>query len=266
MSVTRKVPGYSWSDIEEQQKNDPNVAPIYRAVLKNKNLTPSEQRDMDVELKKLAIQFIRLKLKKGVLFRTILDPRDGEEICQLVVPEPLRYKVFESQHDHCGHFGERSTLERTRRSYYWPTMTKIVQSWIHECKRCTLAKDVFPKIRAPMTCTNVSAPLEVLAMDYTLLEESEGGYENVLVLTDMFNRFTVAVPTRNQTAHTTAKALIQHSCCPARLHSDQGRCFKAMSSKNCVKSMKLEKVAQLHITLRTMHDMLRTLTPEKKKN
>ena len=45
----------------------------------------------------------------------------------------------------------------------------------------------------PMTCSNVTAPIKVLAMDYILLEPSAGGYENVLMLTDMFSRFTIAV-------------------------------------------------------------------------
>lgn len=68
-------------------------------------------------------------------------------------------------------------------------------------------------------------PLEVLAMDFTQLEPATDGWKNVLALTDIFTKFTVAIPTRDQKALTLAMALprdfIHITVDPLRLKSSK---------------------------------------------
>lgn len=69
--------------------------------------------------------------------------------------------------------------------------------------------------------------MQLVCIDFLSLERSKGGYENILVITDHFSRYAQAIPTRNQTAQTTAKVVLEnffvHYGFPAVLHSRGGQ-------------------------------------------
>ena len=63
-------------------------------------------------------------------------------------------------------------------------------------------------------------------MDYLTLEPSKAGQSNILVITDYFTNYAMAIPTHNQTAKTTADAIYNNFMVnygiPTRIHTDQG--------------------------------------------
>jgi len=63
--------------------------------------------------------------------------------------------------------------------------------------------------RAPLISVTTTYPLELVCCDYLTLEPSRG-VGNILVVTDHYTQYALAIPTRNQTAKTTAEALYNH--------------------------------------------------------
>ena len=92
------------------------------------------------------------------------------------------------------------------------------------CERCAISKIPPPKLHTSMGHLSASEPLECIAIDLSMLEKAQG-FENVLVLTDVFSKWTIAVPTKDQTALTVARVLVNElffkfGVCE-RIHSDQ---------------------------------------------
>ncbi|XP_063850972.1 uncharacterized protein LOC135094643 [Scylla paramamosain] len=106
------------------------------------------------------------------------------------------------------------------------------------CKVCVMGKEEGVRAKTKLGTLEANRPWEVLAVDFTLLDPARDGKENVLVVTDVFSKFALAFPTKNQKASTVAKILVEEIFhrfgCPERVHSDQGTAMSGNSEKTSV--------------------------------
>ena len=177
--------------------------------------------------RRLLREWKRVEQGNGVLYRVVQV--NGQEVRQLILPGSLKDKVLRSVHDDLGHQAVEKTTSLTGGGCYLPGMVTDIAEYCGKCERCTLAK-AGTKLNFTMSSLTASMPLEILAIDFTVLEKSSSGVENVLVLIDVFTKFTQAISTKDQEATTVARVLVNEWIVrfkvPKRIHSDQGRNFE----------------------------------------
>ena len=275
-----EFPGEPMAQIEQrkirkQQLNDSFLGFWVRAV-RNKTQPHRDtlRKREDLAMHKL---FSSLKLIRGVLYREL--DIDNEKKHLLILPTCFIEQVLTGLHNDMGHPGKDRTLSLLRDRFYWPGMTSDTENWIKNCGRCIRRKSK-TDVRAPLVNITSHYPLELVCIDYLTLEPSQGNISNILVITDHFTRFAVAIPTKNQTAKTTADVLYREFIVrygiPARLHSDQGTNFESQLIKELCDLMGIKKsrTTPYHAAgngmterfNRTLISMLGTLEEDKKKN
>lgn len=212
-------------EIRRAQRSD-NIIDRWRIAVIDKKMPKRVLVREDLSMKK---QFKNLTVKRGVLYRNHNDPVSGVTITQLVIPKCYRNEIMTSLHNQVGHPGQDRTNKLIRERFYWPGMGTDIIQWVSSCDRCIRRKSTID--RAPLVNVDTTYPLELVCMDFLSLEPAKGNIGNVLVITDHYTKFAKAIPTKNQTARTTAEALfnefIMHYGVPTRLHSDQGANFES---------------------------------------
>ena len=144
------------------------------------------------------------------------------EYHQLVLPQHFHRKILVALHDNMGHQGMDCTIDLLRESVYWPSMVKDVQNWVTGCHCCQVARGDYNQPKPKIGHLEANNPLDLVCLDFIKIDLSKSGKENVLVITDAFSKFSLAVCTLNQMAKTVAKVLMEKwfhvYSIPSRIH------------------------------------------------
>ncbi|KAJ8280758.1 hypothetical protein GJAV_G00058650 [Gymnothorax javanicus] len=245
---------------EENAEGTPTIQPLSREKLKVKQRAHPTLREVILQLETgeklpptlrqelpefplLLREWPRLEIKDGILYRR---RKDGEHTTfQLVLPKELRAMAMKSLNDDMGHLGIERTTDLLRSRFYWSKMAAEVEAKVQTCDRCIRRKEQ-PQKTAQLVNIQVTRPLELVCMDFLSIEPDRSITTNVLVITDHYTKYAVAVPTPNQKARTVAKCLWQnfiiHYGIPERLHVDQGPDFESKTINELFEVAGIRKV------------------------
>lgn len=217
-----------WS---EQQNEDPDLRLLHTLKVNNEQPTKSDCSSLSPQLRCLLREWNRLELRDGVLVRCVTEPDTGTPVQQILVPERQARRLWEDYHKAGGHASGDKMVSLLRRRFYWVGMSTSARKWAAECTTCIVGK-LGTQPKAPLCPIPSSYPFETVALDFLSLGRPSDAYQYILVITDLFSRYALAVPTKDQTAPTTVKALfaalILPFGCPERILTDQGAAFESM--------------------------------------
>ena len=204
VSIFAKV---SPEEMKEEQQKDPILGLVYKQVTASeKPKTSAITKIKSKAVRKYLLWFKRLTLKKGVLH--LLYINNDVEYHPLILPIKYQAQVLKLLHDGQGHQGLERTPALCWERFYWNTMFQDVTNYVKTCPHYQTAKGDYtdPKTNPGMIITN--NPMDLLCINFTKVDPSKSGKENILVLTDAFTKFSQVFITPNQKALTIAKILV----------------------------------------------------------
>lgn len=276
ISVVKVWNNMRLDEMRNAQKACPVLGKMWMQMIGKLHLKEIKELMDSEEFRKLWRVRKALIMRDGVIYWRREQQKRRE--WKVVLPVSQRKVVMRGAHDEWGHQGVARTTALIKRKFAWPGLHEDVKSYVAQCKTCATAKEEGVTAKTRVGSIEASRPWEVLAMDFTLLEPARDGKENVLVVTDVFSKFALAFPTKNQKASTVAKILVEEIFyrfgCPERVHSDQGRNFESQLVGELCKYYRVEKsrTTPYHPQgngvcerfNRTLHGMLATLGREQR--
>ena len=149
-----------------------------------------------------------LILNKGLMYVSPTPKGETEGVLAFVVPVGQCQMVLNGVHHDASHQGQQRTLALTQERFWWAMMANDCHVIVRGCLCCQAFEGEVPK--APLCPIQVYAPLELVYLDYTSIEsmvelKKSPVVKDILVITDHFMRYALAVVMKNQTSKTVTK-------------------------------------------------------------
>ena len=171
-------------------------------------------------------------IENGIIYKLDYLPREHLVLgFRVVVPQNLVKRLIDYYHGALpnGHLGMVKTYNRIRQYYYWRGMQKDVYEYVSLCDTCIRNKSRKPAKQVPLKVIQPTRRFELVALDLLKLNQTYKGNKLVLVITDMFTKFTKTAPLHDAESVTVGEAFVNHWLsifgAPEKLLSDQGSQF-----------------------------------------
>ena len=150
-----------------------------------------------------------------------------------VIPRVFQQRILELFHCSLfgGHLGHTKTFHRIRAVCWWQTLFEDLQTFINNCMTCQTYKKRSRNYSDPRGVAPApSRPFQNIAMDICgPFPSSDDGFTHILVIVDLFSRWTILLPCSNPTANDIARLLCRYVIFvygpPEFIHSDRASYF-----------------------------------------
>ena len=218
--------------LEELQRNDAVWKP-YFAYLED-NILP----DNDKDAKRIVLESQHFAIVDNILCRMYRPRKRSPEyiIKQICIPAILKDEILKEVHSNplatggC-HWGFDRTYALLLEKYFWFSMSKDAQVYCKTCQTCQGRKGYVKRNASMRSLPQTSRPFERVAMDFVTVPVSfPERYKYILVFVCAFTGYVECYPTRDQSALTVAKCLLDLFSRVGHIQyllSDRAQCFSA---------------------------------------
>lgn len=180
-----------------------------------------------------------LEVQDAHIFIRTEKPENGSQ-WKLWVPTGLTDQLIKNAHNPplAAHCGFAKTIEKIRRLFFWPEMTKQVRKFVQSCETCKETKAPNIILRPPMgKQTIVDQPWQRLYIDLLgPYPRSKYGNTFAIIVLDQFSKFVLLKAIRNATAleivRYVEKEVFHLFGVPESITSDNGGQFRSNEFEN----------------------------------